>query len=134
MRFSQLPVGSRFRLPREKGANLYKKINANKSYNTSDGLSVCTIHGCTIVAPLENPLEEKPKGELPHRIALADIRKKRGLSVLKLSELSGVFKQTIYNLEDGTTPYQKVFLETLVKLAHALNCRVRDFYPWEKGI
>lgn len=65
---------------------------------------------------------------------LKEIRKKKGLTLQELSDKSGVHLQTIFALESGKTPSDKIFIGTLLKLAKALHCRVRDFYPTEKNI
>ena len=52
----------------------------------------------------------------------------------ELAKKSGVHFQTIEKLESGeNNPYQAK-ISTLIKLATALNCKVKDFYPCEKVI
>lgn len=68
------------------------------------------------------------------KFALKDIRKQKHLSRRELAELSGVHEQTIKFLEQELTNPGDAKLSTLIKLAHALHCRVRDFYPYEKSI
>lgn len=65
---------------------------------------------------------------------LKHIRRGRGLSRRALSEISGVNDQTIKFLETHTNNPFDAKLSTLVKLAKALKCKVRDFYPCEKYI
>lgn len=65
---------------------------------------------------------------------LEEIRKSKNLTREKLSELSGVHKDTIRFLEKGFNDPQEAKIGTLIKLAKALKCRVRDFYPCEKRI
>lgn len=65
---------------------------------------------------------------------LEHLRKEKHLSRRELAELSGVNRGTIEALETGVNnPYQAK-MTTLLKLAVALKCRVRDFYPCEKCI
>lgn len=66
--------------------------------------------------------------------ALEEIRKTKGLSRRELAEKSGVKEMTIVFLENGTNDPNNAKLSTLVKLAKALKCKVRDFYPQEKSI
>ena len=65
---------------------------------------------------------------------LKELRKRKDLSRRELAELSGVHEQTIKFLEQESTDPGDAKLSTLIKLAHALHCRVRDFYPDEKSI
>ena len=60
------------------------------------------------------------------------IRKRKGLTRKELSEKSGVSHETIKALENGINNPYDAKVSTLLKLATALNCRVRDFYPSEK--
>lgn len=65
---------------------------------------------------------------------LEHLRKEKHLSRRELAELSGVNRGTIEALEMGiNNPYQAK-MTTLLKLAVALKCKVRDFYPCEKHI
>ena len=73
-------------------------------------------------------LEIKPK------FALKDIRKQKHLSRRELAEKSGVNEQTIRFLEEEINDPTNAKLSTLIKLATALNCKVKDFYPCEKVI
>jgi transcriptional regulator with XRE-family HTH domain len=54
------------------------------------------------------------------------IRKERGLSQQRLSELAGVDKVTIVHIENGKVSPK---VETLAKLADALGVEVADFFP-----
>ena len=63
-----------------------------------------------------------------------DIRKERKLSRRELAEQSGVHEQTIRFLEEEINDPQDAKLSTLTKLAKALHCKVRDFYPCDKNI
>lgn len=65
---------------------------------------------------------------------LKDIRKDKHLSRRELAEQSGVNEQTIRFLEEEINDPTNAKLSTLVKLARALKCRVKDFYPCEKNI
>lgn len=66
--------------------------------------------------------------------ALEGIRKAKGLSRRELAEKSGVNETSIVSLENGTNDPQNAKISTLIKLARALHCKVRDFYPKEKVI
>ena len=66
--------------------------------------------------------------------ALKDIRKQKHLSRRELAEKSGVNEQTIRFLEEEINDPTNAKLSTLVKIARAMNCKVRDFYPSEKNI
>lgn len=61
--------------------------------------------------------------------ALKDIRLKKGFTRVKLSKASNVPLNTIRALETGANNPNKAKLQTLVDLAKALKCRVKDFYP-----
>ena len=65
---------------------------------------------------------------------LKDIRKDKHLSRRELAEQSGVNEQTIRFLEEEINDPTNAKLSTLVKIANALHCKVRDFYPCEKNI
>lgn len=65
---------------------------------------------------------------------LEEIRKTKELSRRELAEKSGVSEMTIVCLEDETNDPNNAKLSTLVKLAKALKCKVRDFYPDERSI
>ena len=65
---------------------------------------------------------------------LKDKRKEKHLSRRELAEQSGVHEQTIRFLEEEINDPQDAKLSTLTKLAKALHCKVRDFYPCDKNI
>ena len=65
---------------------------------------------------------------------LEEIRKSKNLSRRELAEKSGVSEPTIVSLEDGRNDPGAAKLSTLVALARALKCKVKDFYPEEKVI
>ena len=65
---------------------------------------------------------------------LREIRENKHLSRRELAELSGVNEQTIVALEIEKNDPIEAKLSTLIKLAKALHCKVRDFYPCEKCI
>lgn len=65
---------------------------------------------------------------------LEKIRKSKHLSRKELGEKCGVHPQTITFLETQINNPYDAKISTLVKLAKALHCKVRDFYPCEKHI
>lgn len=65
---------------------------------------------------------------------LKEIRTKKGISRNELSELSKIDIETIKSLETRRNDPKNAKLSTLVALARALKCRVKDFYPNEKKI
>lgn len=65
---------------------------------------------------------------------LRDIRESKHLSRNELAQLSGVNESTIKFLEMGINNPDEAKISTLIKLANALKCKVRDFYPSEKRI
>jgi transcriptional regulator with XRE-family HTH domain len=65
---------------------------------------------------------------------LKEIRLKRGYSRHKLAMLSKINEMTINALETGVNAPLQAKLGTLIALAKALRCKVRDFYPNEKDI
>lgn len=65
---------------------------------------------------------------------LEEIRKEKGLSRRELAEISGVSEDNIVRMEKLSNDPRETKLLTLMKLAKALKCRVRDFYPKEKYI
>lgn len=65
---------------------------------------------------------------------LRDVRNAKHISRKKLAELSGVHEQTINFLENNVNDPREAKISTLIKLASALHCKVRDFYPCEKNI
>lgn len=65
---------------------------------------------------------------------LKTIRLKKGLTRPQLSEISKIPFVTIKALENGENEPLNAKLSTLVALAKALHCKVRDFYPNIKEI
>ena len=65
---------------------------------------------------------------------LEEIRKSKKLSRKELADKSGVNDCTIKFLETGKNNPEEAKISTLIKLATALKCKVRDFYPCEKHI
>lgn len=65
---------------------------------------------------------------------LEEIRKAKGYTRKELAEKSGVNENTIKFLEKGINNPNEAKLMTLVLLAKALKCKVRDFYPCIKHI
>lgn len=65
---------------------------------------------------------------------LEKIRKDKHLSRKELANRSGVHQMTINFLEKKINDPYDAKISTLVKLAKALHCKVRDFYPCEKNI
>ena len=57
---------------------------------------------------------------------LERIRKEKGLTRAKVSQLSGVNQTTIQRLEKGMYDVNMVKLGTLIALAKALKCKVVD--------
>lgn len=65
---------------------------------------------------------------------LKDIRLKKGVSRVKLANLSKIPLETIKALETGKNDPKNAKLSTLVALARALKCKVKDFYPNDKAL
>ena len=65
---------------------------------------------------------------------LKEVRLKKGFKRVKLAEVSKLPLNNIRALESGKHNQNKAKLQTLVDLAKALKCRVRDFYPDTKLI
>lgn len=65
---------------------------------------------------------------------LENIRKAKHLTRRELAFKSGVHVMTITKLENGENNYEEAKISTLISLAKALKCKVRDFYPCEKHI
>ena len=61
-------------------------------------------------------------------------RKEKNLTRRELAEKSQVDEETIKALEMKKNNPSNAKISTLVKLAKALHCKVRDFYPCEKNI
>lgn len=60
---------------------------------------------------------------------LQRIRKESNLSMKQLAEFSGVSLLTIQKLESGSTEITQAKLETLIKIANALDVKVVDLLP-----
>lgn len=60
---------------------------------------------------------------------LQRIRKESNLSMRQLAEFSGVALLTIQKLESGSTDITQAKLETLIKIANALEIKVIDLLP-----
>lgn len=60
---------------------------------------------------------------------LQRIRKESNLSMRQLAEFSGVALLTIQKLESGSTEITQAKLETLIKIANALEVKVIDLLP-----
>lgn len=56
---------------------------------------------------------------------IAEIRKKKGLTVRQLEYKTGISKSTLSRIENNET---KLYLELLEKIAKALDCRVQDLF------
>lgn len=65
---------------------------------------------------------------------LRKIRKEKGLTLQELADKSSVKVETIRALELEINNPRHAKISTLIKLAKALKCKVRDFYPCEKCI
>ena len=60
------------------------------------------------------------------------VRKARGLSILEVSKISGIHRNTIGRIENGNT-INSATLSTLASIAHAINCDLRiELVPFEK--
>ena len=57
---------------------------------------------------------------------LKKIREEMGMTISKLSQLSGISRETIYRLEDESI--QKANTQTLIALADALGVSLADFF------
>lgn len=139
MNFLHLPVGTKFKLKRENDGTIYTKVNENKQGNAIYPLAFgktahVTIHGCSQIVVVDNDMLEKDLLNETKDFDLKIWRERRHLTRKELSDKSGVHEQTIEKLESGeNNPYQAK-ISTLIKLATALNCKVKDFYPCEKVI
>jgi transcriptional regulator with XRE-family HTH domain len=61
---------------------------------------------------------------------LKEMREKKGLTQTQLSELSGIGIRVIQSYEgnfEGSRKVDKAVLDTLLKLAAALDCRIYEF-------
>lgn len=65
---------------------------------------------------------------------LRELRKAKGWTLQELADKSGVKLETIRSLELEINDPHNAKMSTLIKLANALKCKVRDFYPCEKCI
>ena len=63
---------------------------------------------------------------------LKRIRESKGLSQSQLSKLSGVNLQMIQKYEQGVKDINKAQVETIYKLAQALECTVEDLIKKEE--
>lgn len=70
--------------------------------------------------------------DLTNDFDLKTIRKRKGMTRKELASKSGVHEMTIRALETGINNPYEAKVNTLLCLAKALGCRVRDFYPCEK--
>lgn len=59
-------------------------------------------------------------------LCIKELREKKGMTQSELARVSGISRQTIINLECGTTP--SAMSSTLIKLADALDCSIDDFF------
>ena len=66
--------------------------------------------------------------------ALEHIRKQKKMTRKEVVAKSGVHVKTIEFLENEINDPFNAKISTLVKLAKALGCKVRDFYPYEKSL
>lgn len=57
---------------------------------------------------------------------IKEFRKKNGLSIKKLSELTGISRSYLYNLENNKK--FNVNLDKLYKIANALNVNIKDLF------
>lgn len=65
---------------------------------------------------------------------LRELRKTKGWTLQELADKADVKLETIRALELEINDPQNAKMSTLIKLAKALKCKVRDFYPCEKCI
>lgn len=56
---------------------------------------------------------------------IAEIRKKKGLTIRQLEYKTGISKSTLSRIENNET---KLYLELLEKISKALDCRVQDLF------
>ena len=66
--------------------------------------------------------------------ALFNIRRNSHFTRQELEKVSGVCERNIINLENDADSLHNAKMQTLMKLAKALGCRVRDFFPNENCI
>jgi transcriptional regulator with XRE-family HTH domain len=65
-------------------------------------------------------------------MGLAELRKKRKLTLKQLAALSGVNYMKIHYIEKGKILPEHIMLRTAQKLANALNCEPKDLMTTEK--
>ena len=65
-------------------------------------------------------------------MSLQEIRKKKNYTVKELGAISGINYRTIQNLECGANDINSLKLESLCKLAIALDCNIHDLLTDEK--
>lgn len=58
-------------------------------------------------------------------IKLWQVRHKQNITLTQLSELSGISKSTLNNIENNRVEVKLNYLE---KIAEALNCHISDLY------
>ena len=56
---------------------------------------------------------------------IAEMRKKKGLTIRQLEYKTGISKSTLSRIENNET---KLYLELLEKISKALDCRVQDLF------
>ena len=128
MNFLHLPVGAQFTIIRENNNVIYTKVNDNKHNNAKDSSgNIFTIFGQTQVSLL-------PSDPTTKDFDLKLIRERKHITRVELAKQSGVHVQTIEKLETNKNNPYDAKMSTLIKLATALHCKVKDFYPCEKVI
>lgn len=65
-------------------------------------------------------------------MSLKEMRKKRGLLIKELSALTGISQGVLLNLDCGAHNINAAKLDTLVKLALALDCKFEDLVTDEE--
>lgn len=60
------------------------------------------------------------------------MRKKAGLTQVSLAEITGISKRTLEHYERGYRNFDHARLETLCKVAKALNCTIADLLTDEE--
>lgn len=63
------------------------------------------------------------------RILLNKLRNERGITLIRLAELSGVSKSTLNNIENGKT---SPTIDQMEKIANALGVKIEELYDSEK--
>lgn len=59
-------------------------------------------------------------------MSLVELRKKKNYTAKELGAITGINYRTIQNLECGANDINSLKLESLCKLAIALNCHIED--------